>query len=151
MTAARAWHEQCFACGPDNSHGLCLDCRLQGDGSVLAEFMPQAWMQGYSGQLQGGIITTLLDSSMCQCLHHHGIDAVTGSLQVRFHRPAPVEGVYRVSARIDETRHGTWAMLAEFQLAAQRVARGRGVFFTRLADQRYDADMCAGSDDLSSA
>lgn len=129
MTATRPWHDQCFACGSDNNRGLRLDCALRDDGSVSAEFVPQVWMQGYSGRLQGGIITTLLDSSMCQCLHHHGVEAVTGSLHVRFHRPAPVDGEYRVSAWIDEARHGTWVMRSELHFADQRVARGRGVFF----------------------
>lgn len=131
MTATRVWHEQCFACGKENGHGLCLDCMLQDDDSVLAKFIPEAWMQGYSGRLQGGIITTVLDSSMCQCLHHHGIEAVTGSLQVRFHRLAPVEGDYRVSAWIDRPRHGAWVMRAELQLAGQRIAWGTGVFFAK--------------------
>ncbi len=129
MTVARVWHEACFACGTDNDRGLGLDCALQDDGSTSATLIPETWMQGYSGRLQGGIITTVLDSAMCQCLHHHGIEAVTGSLQVRFHRPAPVDGQYRVSAWIDAQRHGAWVMRAELWLAGQRVARAAGIFF----------------------
>lgn len=131
MTGARAWHNQCFACGTDNSHGLALDCRRQEDGSVRGTFTAQAWMQGYAGRLQGGIITTLLDSAMCQCLYHHGTEAVTGSLSVHFDHPAPVDGKYCVLARIRQQRHGAWLMDSELRLAAQPVARASGVFFPR--------------------
>ena len=98
MSEIGSWHSECFACGSDNDRGLRLVCRPTGDGRVAGEFRARPWMQGYPGRLQGGIIAALLDSAMTQCVHAHGVDAVTGSLRLRFTRPALLEATFTLSA-----------------------------------------------------
>ena len=50
----------CFACAPDNSHGLKMEFYEEGD-QVCCEWSPQPHFQGYKNVLHGGIQATLMD------------------------------------------------------------------------------------------
>lgn len=61
---------------------------------MIATFSGNPGLQEYEGQLHGRVISSLLDAAMTHCLFHHGIEAVTGELYVRFvffHPPSLVE------------------------------------------------------------
>jgi len=45
---------------------------------------------GYEDQLHGGVISSLLDSAMTNCLFSHGKTAVTAELKVRYRKPVLV-------------------------------------------------------------
>ncbi len=83
-------HPECFACGPANACGLGLQFHVAEDGAVEAPFACQSVFAGYPGMLHGGIICTLLDGAMTNCLFAHGLAAVTVDLSVRFHHPVTV-------------------------------------------------------------
>ena len=80
-------HPNCVVCGQSNTHGLRLNFACCDDGSVRASFYCDRSLQGYSGYLHGGVISSLLDGAMANCLFAHGSMAVTAELNVRFLGP----------------------------------------------------------------
>lgn len=79
----------CFACGPENEEGMQLRFAY-GDGTATATFVPQQRFAGWTTILHGGIIATLLDEAMAHAAYSAGIRAVTGKLEIRFRKPAPM-------------------------------------------------------------
>jgi uncharacterized protein (TIGR00369 family) len=82
-----AAHPRCIACSPGSHLGLGLEFHDVGDGSVQSTFDCAAVFEGYPGCLHGGIISTILDSAMTNCLFAKGHQAVTAELLVKFHAP----------------------------------------------------------------
>jgi uncharacterized protein (TIGR00369 family) len=95
-------NEMCFACGRANPIGLKLDFRFEGDDYVT-EFEVKPEYQGWSGLVHGGLLATVLDEVMARLLWEKGINAITGRLTVRYHRPVRVGDRVQVRGRI--TRH----------------------------------------------
>ena len=84
----RADDHNCFGCGRRNDAGLRLSFTDDPDGNgVRATFIPAAHVEGYTGMVHGGIITTVLDEVMAWSLYRYGIWAVTGSLTTRYRMP----------------------------------------------------------------
>lgn len=78
----------CFGCGQRNDAGLRLSFTDDPDGNgVRTLFTPAAHVEGYTGMVHGGIITTVLDEVMAWSLSRHGIWAVTGSMTTRYRAP----------------------------------------------------------------
>jgi len=118
----------CFACGEQNPIGLHLHFVEQGDG-IRAEFTPGREFQGYAGVVHGGIVATALDEAMANLLYLRGREPLTGHLDIRFRREAPIGGRLVVSARIIGERAEVY--IAEAVLAlpdGTPVAEGRGTF-----------------------
>lgn len=76
----------CFACSPDNARGLRLDFQRSDDGAMVAEWIPEADLEGYRGIVHGGLVSTVLDESMAKVVAAAGYDALTAELRVRFRR-----------------------------------------------------------------
>jgi acyl-coenzyme A thioesterase PaaI-like protein len=85
-------HTHCIACSMNNPVGLKLQFEVSDNGSVTANFRPGEIVQGYNGLVQGGVIATLLDAAMTNCLFAHGIVALTAELVIRY-KSAVVIGV----------------------------------------------------------
>jgi len=83
----RQQHPGCFACGASNCHGLGLEFSTQGDGIVEAQYRCPATCAGYPGMVHGGVICTLLDGAMTNCLFAQGVVGVTVEMNVRFRHP----------------------------------------------------------------
>ena len=94
-----AAHPRCIACSPHNEHGLGLQYDDGGDGSVRTTFDCASVFEGYPGCLHGGIISTVLDSAMTNCLFAQGHQAVTAELSVRFRAPVRLQRRAFVEAR----------------------------------------------------
>ena len=88
----------CFVCGPDNPAGLRITFRLE-DNICRAEFTPETIHQGYVGVTHGGIIYSLLDDVMANCLFLKGIRAYTAKCEIRYRNPAPVGEPLRMEGR----------------------------------------------------
>ncbi|RPI62864.1 MAG: PaaI family thioesterase, partial [Planctomycetaceae bacterium] len=56
--------------------------------------------EGYEDVLHGGVISSLLDGAMTNCLFAHGIVAVTAELVVRFRHPVAIDVPVSVIGRI---------------------------------------------------
>jgi uncharacterized protein (TIGR00369 family) len=57
------------------------------DGSVMAMFHCDSVFQGYPNVLHGGVVASLLDGAMTNCLFAYGIVAVTAELTIRYLLP----------------------------------------------------------------
>ena len=78
-------------CGKHNPDGLQLTFELdQATGNAHTEFIPQDRHQGYNGVVHGGILATLMDEVMANCLWLRGIPAVTAKMSLRYREPVPV-------------------------------------------------------------
>lgn len=99
-----AVHARCFACGSENPDGLNLRFRQNGDGVVTATFTVTERYQGYPGVVQGGIVATILDSAMANCLFGIGVEAMTASLELRFREAVRTDMPLTVMASMVEHR-----------------------------------------------
>ena len=94
-------HPSCFVCGSTNDGGLALAFYAGQDDTVEATFSCQPVFAGYPGMVHGGIICTLLDGAMTNCLFAHGLVAVTVDMNVRFRHPVAVSRPASVRAWLD--------------------------------------------------
>ena len=124
----RSSHGNCIACGKANPFSLGLSFDLLPDGSVQSRFKGNAIYQGYKGILHGGIVSTLLDASMAHCLFHHGIEAVTGDLQVRFLKPVLFDAELTLTAKITQSHPLLYKLESEVSWGKQLMAAGKGKF-----------------------
>lgn len=82
---ARA-QSSCFACGPDNERGLQLRFEKNEAGEMIAEWIPEAFTEGFDGIVHGGIVSTILDEAMAKAVVATEVEALTAELRVRFRR-----------------------------------------------------------------
>ncbi len=126
--ACRRRHCKCIVCGNQNPVGLGLHFEVNGKGDVSATFRGNTLLQGYDGILHGGIIAALLDASMTHCLFHHGIEAVTGSLDVRFVKPVPCDALLTLRAKLTESHPPLFRLLAVLTYDRRVMARAKARF-----------------------
>ena len=80
-------HGECVVCGLSNASSLRVEYQACEDGSISARLPCPSLLQGYRGQLHGGIISSLLDGAMTHCLFAGGREAVTAELKIRYRQP----------------------------------------------------------------
>ncbi len=90
----------CFACGQENPFGLQTRWTIDPDGTARARFAPERRHQGWRGVVHGGILATLMDEAMAQCVRSIDSGGVTAEMTVRFKKPAPTSGALLVEASI---------------------------------------------------
>ena len=130
-TVAATEHLCCFACGQQNRNGLGLNFAPSPEGGVQAVFSCSSGYCGYDGILHGGVISTLLDAAMTNCLFAEGIVAVTVEIKVQFRHPVILNLPVIVSAcreRSFSVFHFTRAQLLQNN---KIVAHATGRFVTR--------------------
>ena len=79
-------HPNCVVCSRSNTRGLQLEFDLCEDGSVAANFELDETLEGYPGILHGGVISSVFDGVMGNCLFAQGCTPVTAVLNIRFRR-----------------------------------------------------------------
>jgi acyl-coenzyme A thioesterase PaaI-like protein len=106
----------CWGCGPHNPHGLRIRSYWQ-DDIAICEFTPEPHhCAGPPQVVNGGIIASVIDchavgTAIAACYRAERreigsgalIWCVTGELNVRYRRPAAIDQLMRVSARV--SRH----------------------------------------------
>jgi len=102
-TATLQDDRRCFACGPENAEGMHLRFEY-GDGEAKATFIPAQRFAGWTTLLHGGIIATLLDEAMAHAAIAAGIRAVTGRLEIRFRKAAPMDANLIANGRLESRR-----------------------------------------------
>lgn len=118
-------HVACMICGENDS----LQLRFTADeNGVMARFQADSTWQGFQGTLHGGMISTLLDAAMTHCLFHHGVEAVTADLHVRFLKPVPCTELLTLRARLVGQRRHIYDLSAELSCTEGVVARAKAVF-----------------------
>lgn len=93
----------CFACGPNNPRGLHLHVCHE-NGETFIDFEADESWQGFGGVVHGGLVATVLDEVMAWELYGHDDFAVTGRLEVRYHKPVPIHVPLRATATLVEDR-----------------------------------------------
>ncbi len=126
----RQYDDECFACGRDNPLGLHLDDFARQDDTVTASFTPRAEYRGTEGVLHGGVAAAALDELLVWAgILTHGVMSVTGTLDLRFRRPATMGQAFQVRARVDERRGRRLLASGEMIDAAEReVVTASGLF-----------------------
>ena len=128
----------CWGCGANNPDGLRLKSRWSDDvaGSAVASFVPRPeHVAGPPHVLNGGIIATVLDChGVCTAVadayriarraigEGETIWFATGTLEVRYLRPAPIEAV-ELHARVEATGERTTSVVCELRSHEEPCAR----------------------------
>ena len=121
-------HSNCVVCGCANGRGLHLEFAESDDGGVHASFDCDDTFEGYAGMLHGGIVASLMDGAMTNCMFARGIPAVTAELRVRFRHPVITGNVATVHARIDRSSPPLHLLSAEIIQDGQTRATASGKF-----------------------
>lgn len=121
-------HARCVACGSTNGHVPQLRFTAAPDGSVEALFRGGATFQSYDGILHGGVIATLLDAAMTNCLFSQGRCGVTGELTVRFRHPVVSNEPSRLRAWLERATPPLFVLRAELRQSQEIRATGIGKF-----------------------
>jgi acyl-coenzyme A thioesterase PaaI-like protein len=95
--------DMCFACGRKNPIGLKLQFHFDGDDYVTTfEVRPEH--QGWAGIVHGGLLATALDEAMARLLWEKDISAITGRIEVRYHKPVRIGDSIQIRGRITRRR-----------------------------------------------
>ncbi len=132
----RHHHPHCVVCGKAAENGWGLTFHSVAEGVVEADFLCERVLEGYPFVLHGGVICTLLDGAMTNCLFAAGRAAVTGDMHVRFHRPVAAAGWARVRAWIDESAPPLYKLAARLEQEGEIKATARARFVEREAAAR---------------
>lgn len=115
-------------CGEGNPFGLKLKFKLDEEGVAFASFKGGVRLQGYDGILHGGVISAILDSAMTNCLFLHGVEALTGKLDIRFLKPIPCDTTISISARINVARPPLYKMESSVSYEGVQLAIAKAKF-----------------------
>ncbi len=97
-SATVADDDYCFACGENNPIGLHLTFDFDGEKIFAQKILPREF-EGYAGTVHGGIISTLLDETMCKFISaKYNQKSLTARLEVRFKFPTPINQEVKISA-----------------------------------------------------
>ncbi len=125
--------ENCFACGTKNPYGLQLTFDYNNKRTVCEFVLPERF-QGYPGIAHGGIVSTILDETMAYLLMKQNIFAVTGKLEVSFHRPVPINKPLIAEGYFPSGRQSRWGkiLLADILDEDRNIlAKGKALFIDR--------------------
>lgn len=90
----------CFVCGKENPAGLGLVFHRQEEGGMAALWSPGSRWEGFQGIIHGGVVSTVLDEAMSKAVSAAGCEALTAELRIRFRRPVPSDGRFRIKGWI---------------------------------------------------
>lgn len=121
-------HCNCLLCGDDNPIGLGLKFILLSDGKVHTSLRGRRLLQGYSGIIHGGVMCALLDAAMVHCLFHKKIKAVTADMNVRFHKPIPVNLILDLYGEMVSARKSLFYMKSEIYCNDELMVEGNARF-----------------------
>ena len=109
--------DYCFACGEKNPIGLHLTFEFDGETITTKKILPKEF-QGYDGTAHGGILSTMLDETMCKFIAaKYNERAMTAKLEVRYKFPTPIEQELKISAREESQRKNIISMRATVETA----------------------------------
>ena len=130
-------HSKCVVCSLSNRRSLCLKFAASDDGGVQACFDCGESFEGYAGMLHGGVIASLVDGAMTNCMFVHGLPAITAELNVRFRHPVVINQVAVVRAWIERSSPPLHLLKAEILQDGQLKAAASGKFM----EQPHVADI----------
>jgi len=130
-------HPNCFVCNSANPKGLHIEYVLSdNDEEVRASFWCDKRYESFPGVVHGGVISSILDGAMCNCLFARGKTAVTVEMITRFRHSIKVGRMATVSARITRYVHSLYFLEANIIQDGQLKVTAKGKFYDQpqLAD-----------------
>lgn len=122
-------HSQCFVCSerksvttPGVRFFQISENEVEGWYTVSHDF------QSYSGILHGGMVATLLDTAMNQCLLLRDIHAFTAELVIRFLNPVQVGSTVRIIGKFIKQRHNVFFMQGSISSGKTNFAQATASF-----------------------
>jgi uncharacterized protein (TIGR00369 family) len=96
----------CFACGPENTHGLQMKFVKEGD-ILKSDLVIPSHLRGWSNLAHGGILSTILDEVMSwAAIHFMNRFILTKNMSVSFLKPViigtPVTAIGEIKERKNE-------------------------------------------------
>ncbi len=128
---ARESHNNCLMCGNRNPLSFGLIFQQHNDHSVSTRFKGNNTLQGYSGILHGGVLSSLLDTAMANCLLHLNIKAMTGELKVRFLQPVKYDSVLSIKAWLTASLPPLYHLKSEIRVNDTLVCRASARFMEK--------------------
>jgi acyl-coenzyme A thioesterase PaaI-like protein len=122
-------HPKCVVCSLANTKGLHLEFDIDENGCVKATFQCDGTFEGYPGVLHGGVISSILDGAMGNCMFARGRAAVTIEMTTRFRHPIVTYQEATVSARITRYSHPLYQLEAEIVQEGKVKATAKGKFY----------------------
>jgi len=124
-------HPRCVVCSSANAKGLNLTFDVADDGSVTATFQCDEAFEGYPGILHGGVISSILDGAMGNCMFARGLATVTVEMTTRFRHPVVIGQEAVVSARITRYSHPLYLLEAEIIQEGKVKATAKGKYYDK--------------------
>jgi len=121
-------HPDCVACSLLDQKGLHLEFEVSDEG-VVSHFECDRSCQGYPGIMHGGIIATILDGAMGNCLFAQGRTAVTVEMTTRFRHPVYINRQATVRAWLVRPADPLYFMEAQIVQEGQIKATAKGKFY----------------------
>jgi uncharacterized protein (TIGR00369 family) len=121
-------HPACIACGGRNGRVPRVQFVPAEDGAVEATVLAGHAYEGYSGMVHGGVIATLLDAAMTNCLFAQGFRAVTADLHVRYRHPVMSGEACKLRAHIERAAPPLFVLRAELWQSTQLRVTATGKF-----------------------
>ena len=121
-------HRDCFACGAGNPCGLQMHFECDSTGVASACWQPTSAFLSYADRVHGGVIATLLDSSMVHALFAVGVTAVTAELTIRYLQSVRVVDRVHVSGWVESKRHGVYLCRSEVHQGGVLAVRASAKF-----------------------
>ena len=115
-------------CGEHNSLSFRLRFEHDDEAKVYSSFQSFPELQGYAGQMHGGIISALLDSAMTHCLFHRNVEGVTAELTVKYLKPVPQEADLRLCAWVEQKILTLYKLKAELSVAGEVLVKAESKF-----------------------
>lgn len=122
-------HPKCVVCSFGNGNGLHLEFDAADDGSVTSTFQCDKAFEGYPGILHGGVIASILDGAMGNCMFARGLATVTVEMTTKFRHPVITGREAMVSARITRASHPLYLLEAEIIQDGEIKATAKGKFY----------------------
>ena len=118
-----------------------------GDKSITAHVRFHEGYQGPPACVHGGIVAALLDDALGRTRHLTGRNCVTGSLDISYRRPTPLNVDLVVEARIDEIHERKFLVTGEILHEGEVTASAKAVFVF-LGEEKFNA-LVSGARDAS--
>ena len=129
MGRLNTFHKNCYACGEKVKNGLKLKFKLLSNGTVYGKCSLAKWYQGYDRILHGGIISTILDSSMVNLFYlKEGLSLKTAKLNICFRNPIPVDVPLTIKAVVDDHAVHFYKAKSQILLGDKILAEAEGYF-----------------------
>ena len=122
-------HPECVVCSSANARGLHMEFDIDDDGGVHATFQCEKSFEGYPGMMHGGVISSILDGAMGNCMFAHGQATVTVEMTTKFRHPIVTGQEATVSARITQSSHPLYILEAEISQNGKVKATAKGKYY----------------------